>query len=481
MTKLNTILLVSTLFLAVCFGYEKDGEVLVLTDSDLADAINEHQFLLVEFYAPWCGHCKKLEPEYLKAASQLASQGVHAVLAKVDATENPTGAQEHGVRGYPTLKWFVNGKASDYGGGRTASEIVSWISKKTGPAFKTLSTKEEVEAFKASHEVAVVAFFGTESAHFKTFESVAQGVDEVAFAIISVPSVAAELESEGSIVLFKKFDEGRVAYSGEVNQADLEQFVQTNSIPLVPVFSQETAPKIFGSGVESHFLYFNDAKADSHSHILEQVREVANEFRGKTLFVFVPSSEERVMSFFDFKKDNLPQGILVALGEGDMKKFGFNEELTAANIRSHVAAFHSGSLKPTLKSEEVPEDNSGPVRVLVGTTFNEIVLDETKDVLVEFYAPWCGHCKSLTPIYEQLGESFASNQNIIIAKIDATANDVDHPAVHVQGFPTIIFFPANGKDTPTVYDGERDLESLKAFVQENAKAQPSATTGKEDL
>jgi len=352
--------------------------------------------------------------------------------------------------------------------------------KKTGPAFKTLSTKEEVEAFKASHEVAVVAFFGTESAHFKTFESVAQGVDEVAFAIISVPSVAAELESEGSIVLFKKFDERRVAYSGEVNQADLEQFVQTNSIPLVPVFSQETAPKIFGSGVESHFLYFNDAKADSHSHILEQVREVANEFRGKTLFVFVPSSEERVMSFFDFKKDNLPQGILVALGEGDMKKFGFNEELNAANIRSHVAAFHSGSLKPTLKSEEVPEDNSGPVRVLVGTTFNEIVLDETKDVLVEFYAPWCGHCKSLTPIYEQLGESFASNQNIIIAKIDATANDVAHPAVHVEGFPTIIFFPANGKDTPTVYDGERDLESLKAFVQENSKAQPSGH-GKEDL
>jgi len=245
-------------------------------------------------------------------------------------------------------------------------------------------------------------------------------------------------------------------------------------------FHKKLHPKIFGSGVESHFLYFNDAKADSHSHILEQVREVANEFRGKTLFVFVPSSEERVMSFFDFKKDNLPQGILVALGEGDMKKFGFNEELNAANIRSHVAAFHSGGLKPTLKSEEVPAENSGPVRVLVGTTFNEIVLDETKDVLVEFYAPWCGHCKSLTPIYEQLGESFASNQNIIIAKIDATANDVDHPAVHVQGFPTIIFFPANGKDTPTVYDGERDLESLKAFVQENSKAQPSGH-GKEDL
>jgi len=72
---------------------------------------------------------------------------------------------------------------------------------------------------------------------------------------------------------------------------------------------------------------------------------------------------------------------------------------------------------------------------------------------------------------------------LLLQKIDATANDVDHPAVHVQGFPTIIFFPANAKGSPTVYEGERDLESLKAFVQENAKAAPSGNNAgaKEDL
>jgi len=188
------------------------------------------------------------------------------------------------------------------------------------------------------------------------------------------------------------------------------------------------------------------------------------------------------MSFFDFKKSDLPRGILVALGEGDMKKFGFDKELTADNIRAHVTAFHAGALKPTMKSEEAPADNNGPVTVIVGTTFKEIVLDTSKDVLVEFYAPWCGHCKSLAPIFEQLGSAFEDSENIIIAKIDSTANDVDHPAVHVQGFPTIIFFGADNKDAPVVYEGERDLESLKAFVQENAKAQPKHEgKQKEDL
>jgi len=275
-----------------------------------------------------------------------------------------------------------------------------------------------------------------------------------------------------SIVLYKQFDEKRNVFSGDVNKEDVVKFVQSSSIPLVPVFSQETAPKIFGTGAASHFLYFNDASDETHADLLAIVTQVAADFRGKTLFVFVPSSEERVMSFFDFKKSDVPKGILVALGDGDMKKYGFDKDLTADNIRAHVSAFHSGALTPTLKSEEAPADNSGPVKVVVGTTFQEIVLDIEKDVLLEFYAPWCGHCKSLTPVYEKLGSAFADTESIVIAKIDATANDVDHPAVHVQGFPTIIFFAAGNKDAPVVYEGERDFESLKAFVQENAKSQP---------
>lgn len=80
-------------------------------------------------------------------------------LAKVDATEESELAEENSVRGYPTLKFYRNGKAIDYSGGRTADEIVNWLNKKTGPAAKTLGSADELKKFQEDSNVAIVGFF----------------------------------------------------------------------------------------------------------------------------------------------------------------------------------------------------------------------------------------------------------------------------------------------------------------------------------
>jgi len=63
-----------------------------------------------------------------------------------------------------------------------------------------------------------------------------------------------------------------------------------------------------------------------------------------------------------------------------------------------------GKIEAHVKSEPIPESNDGPVTVVTGKTFDEIVMDKSKDVLIEFYAPWCGHCKALEPKWTELGE-----------------------------------------------------------------------------
>jgi len=109
--------------------YNTDKDVVVLEDSNFEDVILKSKDMwLVEFYAPWCGHCKKLEPEWNQAASELKGK---IKLAKLDATVHQRVANKFGIRGYPTIKIFPPGAKSDksvedYEGPREASGIVSF-------------------------------------------------------------------------------------------------------------------------------------------------------------------------------------------------------------------------------------------------------------------------------------------------------------------------------------------------------------------
>lgn len=78
------------------------------------------------------------------------------------------------------------------------------------------------------------------------------------------------------------------------------------------------------------------------------------------------------------------------------------------------------SVKPDYKSEDVPtgdDAKDGDVVVVVGKTFDDIVLDASKDVLLEAYAPWCGHCKQLAPTYRKLAKRFRDVDSVVIAKV----------------------------------------------------------------
>ena len=151
----------------------------------------------MEFYAPWCGHCKKLTPEYAAAAGELAEKKSETVLAKVDATVEAALSQKYGVNGYPTLKFFKHGKAKEYTGGRTKDTILNWLEKKTGPPAVELKYPELSKKMIESEKVLVVGFFkDQENDQAKAFLEAADSIDDIVFGITSEDAVFAALTNE---------------------------------------------------------------------------------------------------------------------------------------------------------------------------------------------------------------------------------------------------------------------------------------------
>ena len=450
----------------------KDDGVWVLNKDNFEQTIASNNYVLVEFYAPWCGHCKKLAPEYAKAAQILAEKKSEILLANVDATQEPDLAKEYGVKGYPTLKFFKNGKPTEYTGGRTTDTIVSWVEKKSGPPAISLANPEASKKFVEDNKVAVIGFFkDKETDEAKAFLEAADTMEGIPFAITSEDDVFKAHEVEGNkIVLFKKFDEGRNDYDGELAAKDIIKFVGTNSLPVLVEFNSETANKIFGGDIKKHCVLFLSSKSEDFKTQSELATKVAKDYKGQLLFVFIDVSKPdsaRVLDFFGVKAEEAPAMRVTHLGDTMLKykpeasNLDDNDEFESI-IRTFVDGVLDGKVKPHLKSEEIPEDwDKTGVKVLVGKNFDDVALDKEKHVLVEFYAPWCGHCKKLVPIYDELGEKYKDSKDIVIAKMDSTANEVEN--VSIRGFPTIKLFQ-KGDNKVVEYSGNRDLDGFVEFL-----------------
>jgi protein disulfide-isomerase A1 len=188
-----------------------------------------------------------------------------------------------------------------------------------------------------------------------------------------------------------------------------------------------------------------------------------------------PKENPGALDFFGVKPEQCPL-LMVHVPNKSAKYVSGTIELD--KIESWVADYKAGKIPKQLKSEEPPASNDGPVKVVVSKTFDELVIKSGKNVFIEFYAPWCGHCKKLEPAWTELGETYLSNESIMIAKVDATVNDIDDERFDVQGFPTLYFLSAKGEVSK--YEGARSIEELKKFVDEKIGAPTEAADAAKD-
>merc|ERR1712176_713951 len=257
------------------------------------------------------------------------------------------------------------------------------VTKKSGPACIPVNGAEAAEKFRDDNEVVVVGFVAADDA---VFNAAGDSFDDINFGVLDADAAKALDVAEGQVALFKQFDEGRVNFAGEGSEA-LIKFVKEEQLALVNEFSDKTAPKIFGGDLKQHNLLFAAKSAANYDTIIADFTEAAKEFKGKLLFVLVDCDVEdnkRVMEFFGITEENCPSMRVINMEKNMAKYAPESDDISAAGVKAFVNGVLDGSIARHLKSEDIPVNSNNAVKVVVGKNFNDLVLDPTKNVFVEF-------------------------------------------------------------------------------------------------
>lgn len=432
------------------------GNVLELTESNFSKIVDVTEGgVLVQFYAPWCHHCKEFLPEFESAAKTLGVLNSTVLLAKIDATKEAKLSSRYDIKGYPTLKYFKKNSHQDYKGDRSAIGIVNWVKQITGPCVTHAETKEKATQLAVNQTVSFIARVSSNSSEkLKIFTEYADAHRNSATFIAYVDPQIKSNEETVTVVSDNTEGETHILTTKEL----LEAFCKRESLPLFGPINARNFESYYASGLS--LLWFVGSKED-YLQASSVIKESAKELREKYSFLWLSTTDFPGHAQSALGVAKYPA--LVAQVKEDKFVYPKNEFTNSTDVTAFIRSVEKGEVEKFLLSEEIPEVNEGPVYVVVGKNFNKMVIRPDKDVFLMVYAPWCGHCKNFAPIYNEFAKKMKNQSNLVVAKIDGSSNESPNPDFVWGGYPTVFFIKAGSK-TPIIYSEKRSVEGLQAFL-----------------
>ncbi|KAF8377051.1 hypothetical protein HHK36_030423 [Tetracentron sinense] len=406
-------LFVSSLGVISAEGEDQSQEfVLTLDHSNFSEIVSKNNFVVVEFYAPWCGHCKNLAPEYEKAASILSSHDPPVILTKFDANDdaNKELASEFEVRGFPTLKILRNGgkNVQDFKGPRDADGIVAYLKKQVGPASAEIKSVEDAGSLIGDKKIFIVGVFsefsGEEFENFTTLAEKLRSDYDFGHTLDSKLLPRGESSVSGpTIRLFKPFDELFVDFQ-DFHLDAMEKFVEEASVPIVTLFNKDPdnhpfVIKFFNSPNAKAMLFLNFS-SELGDAFKSKYNEIAEHYKGKGISFLLGDLEasQGAFQYFGLKDDQVP---LIVIQKNDGEKYlkpNLEPDHIAPWLKEYMIYgldaryvvihhefsdfatwFQEGNVKPFKKSEPIPEVNNEPVKIIVADNLQDIVFNSGKN------------------------------------------------------------------------------------------------------
>ncbi|XP_049638136.1 protein disulfide-isomerase TMX3 isoform X1 [Suncus etruscus] len=265
---------------AVLFGLASSKGIVEDLDDSFKDS-RKSDIWLVDFYAPWCGHCKKLEPIWNEVGLEMKNIGSPVKVGKMDATSYANVASEFGVRGYPTIKLLKGDLAYSYRGPRTKDDIIEFAHRVSGALIRPLPSQQMFEHVQRRHRVFFV-YIGGESTLKEKYIDVASELIIYTYFYSAIEDVVPEYVKLKEIPAVLVFKDGTYFVYDEYEDGDLSAWINRerfqNYIPMDGFVLYE-----LGETGKLVAIAVIDEKNSSleHTRLKSIIQEVAGNFRGQ--------------------------------------------------------------------------------------------------------------------------------------------------------------------------------------------------------
>eukprot|EP00118_Oscarella_pearsei_P015366 m.138527 g.138527 ORF g.138527 m.138527 type:complete len:765 (+) comp38247_c0_seq18:43-2337(+) len=480
---------------------ESSNDVLHLTTPSFDDALTDHKSLLVMFYAPWCGHCKKMKPEYEEAATALKDAGIEGAVAGVDATQEAELGKRFDVSGYPTVKYFKDGQFAWDFHERTADKIIEFMKdpqepppppppdrpwNEEAPEVEHL-TSSTMGNFLKKKKHALVMYYAPWCGHCKAmkpkFREAAIAMQKQKKHAFGAIDCTAESDQEMCVkegvqgyptIKYYNYGKNAIKYEGG---RETDAFVKFMNNPNESGGKPPPEPEWEVEGDSVHHLKDEtfDAFMDEHPSVLVMFyapwcghckamkpafSEVAAELdEEQGVIAAVNCMTERKLAEM-YEVQGFPS--LKYFRNGEMA-FNYEGGRSAADIRTFMNDPQSSS-PPSPPTEEEPKWSDTPSNVnhLNDVTFYAVI-KSTEHVLVMFHAPWCEACNKAKPGFQSAAEEFPPDGDVAFGALDCTEYKSLCVKYGVLKYPIYKYF--HGGAEVEMYEGAREMVDILKYMK----------------
>lgn len=467
----------------------------VKSEDEMLDHVKKNDVTLVLASVDWCSICAYTQPQFERAVKLLQNHKPPVRGVVIDVSHNPSFQDKYQITSFPGfLLFYSDGDYVQVPSALTTNRIVMHVNELLD-LNHVVKTKEELHDCLTHSSLTVLGLFGPHN-DSTGFAHAARHGGDVLFCEVDDNSLIDEIISKfhledlklrfPSIMMSKPWDEKVVVFNGDIaDPAAITKFVQRNRLPFFHEFTPSSPSAIMPDGRPIGFFITSHLPADVAEKAIEEMKKTAKFLKGKVIFSHVTdvSAHRRLLEFLGIEEDiDSLKPLLTFVKHNEHKaedgryahKF-FRRPYedwvgNSQKVEDFIDKFVSGEISPSYKSEDPPERQTAPIQTLVGSNFGPIIDREKRDVFVMFYASWCGHCKHAEPIFRQVARRLDRIDSIVLAKLDATANEV--PRFNIEAYPTFLLFKAS--DTvatadPVDYSGVRDADSIIEWLRTNAE------------